>query len=191
MVILSFITQARSSSAFDGRRLVRSWDNRQAEQQVEDTLPDAIHVGIYEYPAHRAGSRTARCTSLPLADRKLSAPILSPRPRSDHRRAVEADGPGAASIRCRMQELRYTVKIRKSLNFVGCLCHRHGPKVTSQWSHRRGSKPLGFEPTANLGHRCLLRTVAALRPPRHDPHHAQAFDKAKPLTLNPNFLDRL
>ena len=30
-----------------------------------------------------------------------------------------------------------------------------------------------------------------LRPPRHDPHHAQALDTAKSLSMNLNLLDRL
>ena len=37
----------------------------------------------------------------------------------------------------------------------------------------------------------LCQNRCRLRPSRHDPHHAQAFDTANPLSMNRKFLDRL
>ena len=39
--------------------------------------------------------------------------------------------------------------------------------------------------------RALCQNRCRLRPSRHDPHHAQAFDTANPLSMNRKFLDRL
>jgi len=39
--------------------------------------------------------------------------------------------------------------------------------------------------------RTLRHNRRRLRAPRHDPHHAQTPDQAKPLLMNPFFLDRL
>ena len=39
--------------------------------------------------------------------------------------------------------------------------------------------------------RAICQNRCRLRPSRHDPHHAQAFDTANPLSMNRKFLDRL
>ena len=39
--------------------------------------------------------------------------------------------------------------------------------------------------------RALCQNRCRLRPSRHDPHHAQPFDTANPLSMNRKFLDRL
>jgi len=47
------------------------------------------------------------------------------------------------------------------------------------------------QPSFGARFRALCQNRRCLRPPRHDPHHAQTLDQTKPLLMNLNFLDRL
>jgi hypothetical protein len=47
------------------------------------------------------------------------------------------------------------------------------------------------KPPTDARLRTLRRNRRSLRPSRNDPAHAQTLDKAKPLLMNPFFLDRL
>ena len=46
------------------------------------------------------------------------------------------------------------------------------------------------EPVPRSRLRALRKNRRRLRAPRHDPHHAKAFDTANTLSMNRNFLDR-
>jgi len=55
-------------------------------------------------------------------------------------------------------------------------------------AHLRLDQP---QPPSGTRLRALRPNRRRFRPPGHDPHHAQATDQAKPLLMNPIFLDRL
>ena len=55
-------------------------------------------------------------------------------------------------------------------------------------THLRMDQP---QPPSDARLRALRKNRRRLRPPRHDPHHAQTLDQTKPLLMNPFFLDRL